>query len=31
MPLWMLFVSTYTSVSYKIAKEKVLSWTSKGR
>jgi len=31
MPFWVSFVSTYTSTSYKTAKEKVLSWTSKGR
>lgn len=28
---WTIIVSTYTSTSYKIAKEKVLSWTPKGR
>jgi len=26
-----MFVSTYTPISYITAKEKVLSWTSKGR
>jgi len=31
MPSWTSFASTYTSTSYKTAKEKVLSWTPKGR